>query len=234
MNGPILLCVVLTIIYPLSVDPFHRWLPIGTVSATTSDRTTTGTHDGTLTCPLLITFPKLQSTMLTQTQMRLWPSALIGLITSHVLVLAQPVINFNDIITAPPEPGLGLRGGLGNTRREPGQPVYSVLHDDVFPTQNEARGDIVELLNRYAPVFKLSSVLPISTSCLRSWLSLTLGCRKEEEYYPSSVDFMIPHFDHVRSHPVRLPLPSPAHDQEADTAAILCRLSISKAPSSLL
>lgn len=86
-------------------------------------------------------------------------------------VVSTPVVNFNDIIIGrPPETGLTLGGGgdsgvgglgsIGRTRREPGQPVYSNLRDDEFPTErrDEERSDMVELLNRYAPVFKLSSV----------------------------------------------------------------------------
>ena len=78
-----------------------------------------------------------------------------------ITTLANPVINFNDIIIPNPQQGPETGGGLGpigRTRREPGQPVYSTLHDDDFPTDSveEERSDMVELLNRYAPVFKLS------------------------------------------------------------------------------
>lgn len=76
-----------------------------------------------------------------------------------------PTINFNDaIIPHPPFSGVNPDGGLGynneggRTRREPGQPVYSSIDDDIFPTERveEERSDMVELLERYAPVFKLS------------------------------------------------------------------------------
>jgi len=77
--------------------------------------------------------------------------------------LSTPIVNFNDIIIShPPGPGLDLDGGLGTrkgrTRREPGQPVFSSIDDDAYPTERveEERSDMVDLLERYAPVFKLS------------------------------------------------------------------------------
>lgn len=93
----------------------------------------------------------------------MWCGYTLLLFLSVAPVQSTPVINFDDIITSSPEPGLELGGGvspIGSTRREPGQPVHSVLHDDDFPTQrsNEERSDMVELLERYAPVFKLSYV----------------------------------------------------------------------------
>lgn len=95
----------------------------------------------------------------------------ISFLASTTTVTSTPVINFNfnDVIIPNPQQGPELGGGLGpigSTRREPGQPVYSTLHDDDFPTdtEEEERSDMVELLNRYAPVFKLSYVLtPFST-----------------------------------------------------------------------
>lgn len=87
-------------------------------------------------------------------------------------VRSTPVINFNDVIIPNPQQGPELGGGLGpigSTRREPGQPVYSTLHDDDYPTdtEEEERSDMVELLNRYAPVFKLSYVVFVDVAPLR-------------------------------------------------------------------
>lgn len=93
--------------------------------------------------------------------MSLWFTLLLLGSSAHAI----PTINFNDaIIPHPPFSGLNPDGGLGynneggRTRREPGQPVYSSIDDDVFPTErvDEERSDMVELLERYAPVFKLS------------------------------------------------------------------------------
>jgi hypothetical protein len=87
------------------------------------------------------------------------------LLSSAQPTFSIPTINFNDaIISHPPFSGVNPDGGLGynneggRTRREPGQPVYSSIDDDVFPTERveEERSDMVELLERYAPVFKLS------------------------------------------------------------------------------
>jgi hypothetical protein len=82
-------------------------------------------------------------------------------------VQSIPFVNFNDVITPrPPFSGINPDGGQvldnegGRTRREPGQPVYSSIEDDIYPTERveEERSDMVELLDRYAPVFKLSYV----------------------------------------------------------------------------
>jgi len=109
-------------------------------------------------------------------------------------------VNFNDVIIShPPFSGINPDGGLGldneggRTRREPGQPVFSSIDDDAYPTERakEERSDMVELLDRYAPVFKLSYV-PYSVIC-RADSSV------KEEWFPSKVDHMLPHYDHVRS-----------------------------------
>lgn len=79
-------------------------------------------------------------------------------------VLSTPIVNFNDIIISHPpdigpDSGSGVDGRLGGrTRREPGHPVFSSIEDDAYPTERvkEERSDMVELLERYAPVFKLS------------------------------------------------------------------------------
>jgi len=83
-------------------------------------------------------------------------------------------VNFNDVIIShPPFSGINPDGGLGldneggRTRREPGQPVFSSIDDDAYPTERakQERSDMVELLDRYAPVFKLSYVLsPLHSS----------------------------------------------------------------------
>jgi hypothetical protein len=80
------------------------------------------------------------------------------------LAYSTPITNLNGVIIShPPFSGVNPDGGLGRdqggrTRREPGHPVYSSIDDDILPTARveEERSDMVELLERYAPVFKLS------------------------------------------------------------------------------
>jgi hypothetical protein len=51
------------------------------------------------------------------------------------------------------------------------------------------------LLDRYAPVFKLSYVL---LTYYRWGSRLTAVFSETEAYFPSSIDYMLSHFDHVR------------------------------------
>jgi hypothetical protein len=92
----------------------------------------------------------------------------LALFLSILHARSSPIVNFNDVIIShPPFSGINPDGGLGldneggRTRREPGQPVFSSIDDDAYPTERvkEERSDMVELLDRYAPVFKLSYVL---------------------------------------------------------------------------
>ena len=93
------------------------------------------------------------------------PIICLRLLLPLTQVHSIPIVNFNDVIIhhppfsgINPDGGQGLHNEGGRTRREPGQPVFSSIDDDVYPTQRieEERRDMVELLERYAPVFKLS------------------------------------------------------------------------------